>query len=89
MTTNDGKGNESENAADVLDPNEILDAFEKQMVKKIKEFDIRLIQGRKELEQIKTSLTTIISDCQKSLYDKIDDLDKTVTDLLNKVVNIK
>ena len=66
-------------------PQEVLSAFEDQMKRKVKQFDLRVLQNKRSLEKIRGHLSGYLDDCQKALERRLAELDAQVDALADKV----
>jgi len=66
-------------------PQEVLSAFEDQMKRKVKQFDLRVLQNKRNLEKIRGHLSGYLDDCQKTLERRLAELDAKVDALVDKV----
>ncbi len=66
-------------------PQEVLNAFEEQMKRKVKQFDLRVLENKRRLQKIRGRLTAYLDECQKVLERRLAELDTRVDSLADKV----
>jgi len=66
-------------------PKEVLSAFEGQMKRKVKQFDLRVLGNKRKLEKIREHLGLHLDGCQKVLERRLSDLDARVDELADRV----
>ena len=66
-------------------PRQVLSAFEDQMKRKVKQFDLRVLKNKRQLEKIRGHLSVYLDDCQKALENRLVDLDTRIERLADRV----
>ena len=66
-------------------PQDVLNDFEDQMKRKVKQFDLRVLNNKRRLEKIRGRLTGYLDECRKVLERRLAELDDRVDGLADKV----
>lgn len=66
-------------------PSEVLDDFEKSLKRRIKAFDIRVMDNKRALERVRDDLRTFLDRCRENLERKFAELDRQV-DLVERKI---
>ncbi len=88
MTSPQARGEKSvppEDSEERRSPREVLDAFEDKMKRRVKQFDLRVLDNKRSLEKIRGHLSGYLDDCQKALERRLSDLDARVDELAARV----
>lgn len=66
-------------------PREVLAAFDDQMKRKVKRFDLRVLGNKRKLEKIRGHLNVYLDECQKSFERRLDEFDARVDELAVRI----
>lgn len=66
-------------------PSEMLDDFEKILKRRIKAFDLRVMDNKRAMEKVRDDLRTFLDLCRESLERKFAELDRQVGLIEKKV----
>ena len=70
-------------------PRDLLNDFESRLSKQVKMLDVRVMNNKNALNQIRNSLKDLVDQCQKSLEEEIDRFDEKVNAVLKKVEKLE